>query len=82
MSIVNQRIEAAKPQPAAIDPKSGKLPPGALNNSRDLDVDLKKEEQGFFGSFWQGGNQKTPANKARNALMTAVWTSLLLYNIT
>ncbi|GAA98121.1 hypothetical protein E5Q_04804 [Mixia osmundae IAM 14324] len=68
MAIVSNRIEAAKPQQPAHDPKSGKLAPGTLNNNRDLDVDLKQQEQGFFGSFFPGG--KNPqAGKARRAGM-------------
>lgn len=72
MAIVNQRIEAAKPPPPAIDPKSGRLPPGTLNNNKDLDVDLKQEPQGFFGSFWQGGQKGAAANKNRKSMMDAV----------
>ena len=34
------------------DPKTGKLAPGQINNSKDLDVEPKKEEQSFFGSFF------------------------------
>ena len=55
MSLVSDKMSANKPQPQAHDPKSGKLPPGAINNNRDLDVDAKKEDPGFFGSFWAGG---------------------------
>lgn len=55
MSIVADRLNANKPPPPAIDPKSGKLPPGAINGGRDLDVEAKKEEASFFGSFFAGG---------------------------
>ena len=55
MAIVSDRMNASKPPPAVIDPKTGKLPPGTLNNGRDLDSDLKQKEEGFFGSFWQIG---------------------------
>jgi dynamin 1-like protein len=41
-----------KPPPQAPDPKSGKLAPGQINNNRDLDVDIKKEEPSFFASFF------------------------------
>lgn len=72
MAIVNNRIEASKPPPPQVDPKTGRLPPGAVNNNKDLDVDLKQEQQGFFGSFWQGGKGAATANKTRNAKMEAV----------
>ncbi|KAJ7581503.1 Dynamin central region-domain-containing protein [Mycena floridula] len=62
MSIVNDRINANKPPPPAADPKNGKLAPGQINGGRDLDVEPKKEDPGFFGSFF---NPKT-ANKKRN----------------
>ncbi|KAJ7491231.1 P-loop containing nucleoside triphosphate hydrolase protein [Mycena latifolia] len=52
MSIVNERMSASKPPPPAADPKSGKLAPGQINNNRDLDVEPKKEEASFFGSFF------------------------------
>lgn len=53
MAIVAQRMEAAKPPEKPIDPKSGKLPPGALNNGRDLDADPRRNDEGsFFGSFF------------------------------
>lgn len=64
MALVNAKIEASKPPPstgpAQLD-KNGKLPPGAINNGRDLDVDAKAEP-GFFGSFWKGG-QPGPRKK-------------------
>jgi dynamin 1-like protein len=64
MALVNAKIEAAKPPPAsgpATLDKTGKLPPGAINNGRDLDVDMK-QDPGFFGSFWKGG-QPGPRRK-------------------
>jgi len=54
MAIITERLNANKPPPAAPDPKSGKLPPGQINNNKDLDVDSKKEEPSFFGSFFAG----------------------------
>lgn len=75
MAIVNQRIEASKPPPPAVDPKTGRLPPGAINNNKDLDVNLKEEPQGFFGSFWQGGQKGAAANKNRKSMMEAVGRS-------
>ncbi|SGY77261.1 BQ5605_C005g03589 [Microbotryum silenes-dioicae] len=71
MAIVADRIAAAKPAPPTHDPKSGKMAPGTLNNGRDLDVDLKKEE-GFFNSFWPGGKKPiVPANRKGAAAMDA-----------
>ncbi|TIB68003.1 hypothetical protein E3Q18_02098 [Wallemia mellicola] len=53
MALVTERQQQAqKAPPPAVDPKTGKLAPGVLNNNRDLDVDTKKEEPSFFGSFF------------------------------
>lgn len=71
MEIVNERLNP--PQPPH-DPK--KPNPHAINNDKDLDVNLKNE-QGFFGSFFQknpGANN--PAVKAKKALMEAPPPSL------
>jgi dynamin 1-like protein len=67
MAIVNDRMNANKPQEKAVDPKSGKLAPGQLNNGKDLDADFKKDES-FFGSFFSkdkgkkqvGGKMEAP----------------------
>lgn len=60
MSIVTERLNATK-APAPVDnPKTGKLAPGTINNNKDLDVDLKKEEPSFFGSFFSA-NKGGPA---------------------
>lgn len=56
MSIITDRMNANKPPPP-VDSKGGKLAPGALNNNKDLDVDAKKEEPSFFGSFFSAKNQ-------------------------
>ncbi|KAI0311500.1 Dynamin central region-domain-containing protein [Amylostereum chailletii] len=59
MGIVTERINMSKP--ATPEPKAGKLAPGAINNNKDLDVDAKKEEPSFFGSFFnaaKGGAAK------------------------
>jgi len=58
MAIVTDKLNANKPPPTT---EKGKLPPGQINNNKDLDVEAKKEEPGFFGSFW---NQKA-AGKPR-----------------
>ena len=59
MSIVNDRINAAKPPPPANDPKAARL---AVNNNKDLDVDIVKEEPSFFGSFFNPKNKKRLTN--------------------
>ncbi len=61
MSIVQDRLNAAKPVEKPIDPKSGKLAPGQLNNGRDLDVDNKTEPPSFFNSFFS--KDKAPKRK-------------------
>ncbi|KAJ7063529.1 Dynamin central region-domain-containing protein [Mycena amicta] len=68
MTIVNDRLNANKPPPAAADLKSGKLAPGQINNNRDLDVEAKKEEPSFFGSFF------APKTKAATAKKNGVST--------
>ncbi|KAF9244232.1 Dynamin central region-domain-containing protein [Melanogaster broomeanus] len=60
MGIVQDRLSANKPPPAAPDPKSGKLAPGQINGGRDLDVDLKKDEPSFFGSFFSTAKKGQP----------------------
>jgi len=55
MAIVSERMNLNKPPPPAPDPKTGKLAPGQINNNKDLDVDAKKEEPSFFGSFFSSG---------------------------
>lgn len=76
MAIVSDRMAASKPQQSGqIDPKTGKLAPGTLNNGRDLESDLVKKDEGFFGSFWPGGKKPVPGKKVASA-MEAV--SLLL----
>jgi hypothetical protein len=52
MAMVSDKLNANKPQQTNV---GGKPTPAQLNNNKDLDVDVKKEEPGFFGSFW---NQK------------------------
>lgn len=52
LAIVTDRMNANKPPEKPIDPKSGKLAPGQLNNGKDLDTDMKKDESTFFGSFF------------------------------
>ncbi|EMD34409.1 hypothetical protein CERSUDRAFT_117286 [Gelatoporia subvermispora B] len=52
MAIVTERLNASKPPPSAADLKNGKLAAGQINNNKDLDVDPKKDEPSFFGSFF------------------------------
>ncbi len=61
MAIVTDRMNANKPIEKPVDPKSGKIPPGALNNGKDLDADIKKEEPSFFNSFF--AKDKQPKRK-------------------
>ncbi|CAE6519896.1 unnamed protein product [Rhizoctonia solani] len=61
MSIVTDRLNANRPATPA-DPKTGKLAAGTINNNKDLDVDSKKEEPSFFGSFF-AGNKNQPKKK-------------------
>lgn len=70
MSIVTERMNANKPQQVH-DPKAGKVSAAALNNNRDLDVDIK-EEPSFFGSFFA----KNQPRKKGAAVMDAVSPSL------
>ncbi|KAI0329870.1 hypothetical protein GY45DRAFT_1324480 [Cubamyces sp. BRFM 1775] len=56
MAIVQERLNANKPQQHET---KGKVTPAQLNNNRDLEVDVK-EEQSFFGSFF---NKNQPKKK-------------------
>lgn len=68
MTIVTDRLNASKPAP--VEPKGGKLAPGQINNNKDLDVDLRKEEPSFFGSFFSG--TKGAAKKKGAPVMESV----------
>lgn len=70
MAIVTERLNASKPPTPAPDPKSGKLAPGQINNNRDLDVDLRREEPSFFGSFFSAA--KNAPKKKGAAVMESV----------
>jgi len=54
MAIVSERLAANKPAEKPVDPK--KIGAGGLNNGKDLDADIKKDES-FFGSFFAKGQQ-------------------------
>jgi hypothetical protein len=69
MAIVADRLNINKPPPPAPDPKSGKLAPGQINNNKDLDVENKKEEPSFFGSFFA---PKAAAKKKGAPVMESV----------
>lgn len=71
MAIVTERMNANKPPPAQGDIKSGKLAPGQINNNKDLDVDAKKEEPGFFGSFFANKGKAQAASKKGGSTMEA-----------
>jgi len=70
MALVSDRINASKPPPAAADPK--KTTAAQLNNNKDLDVDLKKDEPSFFGSFFSANKA---AKKKGGPIMEAVSNS-------
>jgi dynamin 1-like protein len=61
MSIVQDRLSAKQPQQPANDPKK------ALNNNKDLDVDVKKDDS-FFGSFFAKAKGAQPAKKGAAAM--------------
>jgi len=73
MSIVQDRLNANKPIEKPLDPKSGKLAPGALNNGRDLDADYKKEEPSFFNSFFN--KDKGPKRKGTPVMEAVSYAS-------
>lgn len=72
MSIVTERLNASKPPPPTDNLKTGKLAPGTINNNKDLDVDLKKEEPSFFGSFFASNKAAAAAKKKTGPVMEAV----------
>lgn len=64
MSLVTDRLNASKPPP---DPKKNN---NAINNNKDLEVDVKKEEPSFFGSFFSAA--KNAPKKKGVAVMESV----------
>lgn len=66
MSIVTDRMNANRPPPTADMKKSQ-----TLNNNKDLDVDARKEEPSFFGSFFNK-TQTQQKKKGVQAIMEAV----------
>ena len=67
--MVSERLNKDKATPSP-DIKGGKLPPNAVNNNKDLDVDSKKEEPSFFGSFFSSA--KNAPKKKGVAVMESV----------
>jgi len=68
MAIIQDRLNAKKPAVQQTDPKTGKLATGALNNDKDLDVDAKKDESGFFNSFFAGSRSAQVKKKGAAAM--------------
>jgi replication fork clamp-binding protein CrfC len=63
MAIVTDRLNAAKPPPTANDLKKQ-----SVNNNKDLDVDMKKEEPSFFGSFFNKAQAQQAKKKGAQAM--------------
>lgn len=84
MSIVTERINANKTPPPQADVKSGKLGAGQINNNKDLDVDAKKDEPSFFGSFFAKGKNQAAAKKGVSTMeavcliLSCLWLFLTL----
>lgn len=62
---MTERLNANKPPNPATDPKNSKA---AVNNNKDLEVDARKDEPSFFGSFFA---PKTGAKKKGASVMEA-----------
>ena len=71
MAIVTDRLNANKP--ATPEPKGGKVTAAQLNNNKDLEVDLKKEEPSFFGSFFSSAKSQQQKAKKGPQAMEAVF---------
>lgn len=72
MALVTDRLNANKP--ATPEPKPGKVSSAQLNNNKDLDVDIKKEEPSFFGSFFNASKSQQQKAKKGPQPMEAVRT--------
>lgn len=68
--MVSDKLNANKP------PQTTEKKQGQINNNKDLDVDAKKEEPGFFGSFW---NQKTAGKQRKVGAATMEAVSITCY---
>ena len=72
MAIVTDRLNANKP--ATPEPtKGGKVTSAQLNNNKDLEVDIKKEEPSFFGSFFSSAKSQQQKAKKGTQVMEAVF---------
>lgn len=60
MALVSDRMAAARPV-EKVDPK--KISSASLNNNKDLEVDVKKEEPSFFSTFFPAGSRSQPKKK-------------------
>ena len=70
MALVTDRLNANKP--ATPEPNKGKVTSAQLNNNKDLEVDVKKEEPSFFGSFFSSAKlQKDKAKKGPQPMEAA-----------
>nr|GAT53686.1 predicted protein [Mycena chlorophos] len=67
-TLVTERMNANKPPPPAADPK--RITSAQINGGKDLDVDAKKEEPTFFGSFFSPKNKSAASKKASGAVAT------------
>ena len=76
MAIVTERLNANKP--ATPEPKGGKTTSAQLNNNKDLEVDLKKEEPSFFGSFFSSAKSQQQKAKKGAQIMEPVF-GLFIY---
>ncbi|GLB35435.1 putative TRAFAC class dynamin-like GTPase superfamily, dynamin Fzo YdjA family protein [Lyophyllum shimeji] len=65
-AIVTERLNVAKGPTPPNDPKNTRA---QINNNKDLDVDAKKEEPSFFGSFFSSA--KTGQKKKSGPVMEA-----------
>ena len=79
MALVTDRLNANKP--ATPEPKPGKMTAAQLNNNKDLEVDIKKEEPSFFGSFFSSAKSQQQKAKKGPQPMEAVRMSSLIRNI-
>ena len=79
MLIVTSCFKTNKPQHPAngINPKTGKLTLGSINNNMDLDVNLKQDNATFSGSFFARGQKKKPTGvsvmESPPAVTVSVW---------
>ncbi|KAF8652761.1 hypothetical protein AX16_004257 [Volvariella volvacea WC 439] len=64
-AVVTEKLNASKPPQPTADPKN---PRSQVNNNKDLDVDAKKDEATFFGSFF---NRNATQKKKGTAAMEA-----------